>query len=128
MRMKKIRLLLVAALVVVVALFVAYRIVNRAPAEELPLEARVLAIMEDGGCLSCHSAEPELPFYASLPVAKSVVMKDVEEGYRAYDIEPFISALRPSVNIILALEIDIGRLHIKLFKRNLHPSLYPRQP
>ena len=107
MRMKKIRLLLVAALVVVVALFVAYRIVNRAPAEELPLEARVLAIMEDGGCLSCHSAEPELPFYASLPVAKSVVMKDVEEGYRAYDIEPFISALR---NGEMPRPVDVAKI------------------
>ncbi len=94
MNMKKLKLLLGVTLAVVALLVAAYRIVNRVPAAELPLEQRVLAILEDGGCLSCHSANPELPFYASLPLAKSVVMKDVDEGYRAYDIEPLMEALR----------------------------------
>ncbi|MBO5672448.1 MAG: heme-binding domain-containing protein [Alistipes sp.] len=92
--MKKIRLFLVMALIVAVSLFVAYRLSNNAPAENLPEEARVLAVLEEGGCLSCHSANPELPFYAKLPVAGKVVMKDIEDGYRAYDIEPLMEALR----------------------------------
>ena len=92
--MKKFRLFLVMALIVAVSLFVAYRLANNAPAEDMPQEARVLAVLEEGGCLSCHSANPVLPFYANLPVAGKVVMKDVEEGYRAYDIEPLMEALR----------------------------------
>jgi cytochrome c peroxidase len=92
--MKKFRLFLVMALIVAVSLFVAYRLANNAPSEDMPQEARVLAVLEEGGCLSCHSANPVLPFYANLPVAGKVVMKDVEEGYRAYDIEPLMEALR----------------------------------
>ena len=92
--MKKFRLFLVMALIVAVSLFVAYRLANNAPAEDMPQEARVLAVLEEGGCLSCHSANPVLPFYANLPVAGKVVMKDVDEGYRAYDIEPLMEALR----------------------------------
>ena len=82
------------ALIIAVSLFVAYRLANNAPAADMPAEARVLAVLEQGGCLSCHSANPELPFYAKLPVAGDVVMKDIEDGYRAYDIEPLMEALR----------------------------------
>lgn len=105
--MKKFRLLLIATLVVAVALVVAYRLVNTTPNEDLPLEKRVLAILNDGGCLSCHSANPDLPFYASLPVAKSVVMKDVDEGYRAYDIEPLMEALRSGT---LPNPVDVAKV------------------
>ncbi|MBQ3536527.1 MAG: heme-binding domain-containing protein [Alistipes sp.] len=91
--MKKIRLLLVVSPFILTALFVAYKLVNSAPSEALPLEARVVKILEAGGCESCHTADPVLPFYAELPVAGEMVKKDVEEGYRAYDIAPFMEAL-----------------------------------
>ena len=92
--MKKLRQIFIALPFVIAALLVAYLVVNSAPSESLPLEARALQIIEAGGCESCHTAEPELPFYAQLPVAGDVVMKDVEEGYRAYDIAPLMKSLR----------------------------------
>ena len=84
----------IAALVAAAALLVVYRAVNRVPAENLPQNERVLAIFEDGGCLSCHSADPEIPFYAKLPVAGKIIMKDIDSGYRAYDMEPFMETLK----------------------------------
>ena len=83
-------LLLVAA----AAMLVTYRAVNRVPSEELPAAERVEVIFEDGGCLSCHSADPKLPFYAKLPVAGKIVMKDIDSGYRAYDMTKFMEDLR----------------------------------
>ena len=83
-------LLLVAAAVSVVV----YRAVNRVPSAELPLDEQVLQIFDDGGCLSCHSADPVLPFYAKMPIAGRIVMKDIDSGYRAYDIEPVMKALK----------------------------------
>ncbi len=76
------------------AMIVTYRAVNRVPAEDLPQAERVLKIFEDGGCLSCHSADPEIPFYAKLPVAGKVIMKDIDSGYRAYDMEKFMTDLK----------------------------------
>ena len=64
---KLVRLLAVALLVAVAAMVVVYRAVNRVPSSELPVNEQVLAIFEDGGCLSCHSADPKIPFYAKLP-------------------------------------------------------------
>ena len=84
----------VAALVAAAMAVVIYRSVNRVPSPDLLQYERVYAIFEDGGCLSCHSADPKIPFYAKLPVAGKIVMKDIEEGYRAYDMEKFMQDLK----------------------------------
>ena len=88
------RLCVVALLVAAAAIVVVYRSVNRLPSADLPQYEQVYRIFEDGGCLSCHSESPEVPFYAKLPVAGKIVMKDIDSGYRAFDIEPFMEALK----------------------------------
>lgn len=80
-------------LVAAAAMTLVYRLVNRLPDADLPDNLQVLEIFEEGGCLSCHSADPEVPFYAKMPVAGKIVMKDIDSGYRAFDIEPFMDAL-----------------------------------
>ena len=86
--------LLVWSLVLVALLLAVYRITNRAPSASLAQTERVLKILEDGGCLNCHSAEPKLPFYASLPVVGDVVVTDSKEGYKMFDCQPLIDALK----------------------------------
>ena len=90
---KLVRIFVVALLVVAAAMVVVYRAVNRVPSAELPVNEQVLAIFEDGGCMSCHSADPKVPFYAKLPVAGKIIMKDIDSGYRAFDIEPLMKDL-----------------------------------
>ena len=51
-------LLLVAA----AAMTLVYRLMNQLPSADLPANIQVLEIFEDGGCLSCHSADPKVPF------------------------------------------------------------------
>ena len=86
--------LIIAALLVLVGGFITYRAMLTVPSAEMTPEARVLAILEEGGCVSCHTANPKVPFYAHIPVAGDMVMKDIEEGYRAYDIEPAMAKLK----------------------------------
>ena len=43
-------------------------------------------IITDAGCLRCHTSTPDLPFYASMPVAGKIVMEDVSKAYRAFDM------------------------------------------
>ncbi len=88
-------LLLVAAAVMVVV----YRAVNKVPSADLPQYEQVYKIFEDGGCLSCHSADPKLPFYAKMPVAGKIVMADIDSGYRAYDMKPFMDALKVDAEV-----------------------------
>lgn len=93
---KLLKTLLLVALALVVVLFVIYRVLLSlsAPSQELAPDARVAAILENSGCLSCHTANPELPFYADVPVAGKLVKDDIEAGYRAFDITPLMEALK----------------------------------
>ena len=104
------RNLLIVALAFVVVLFAIYRVMvsGSTPSEELALDARVTAILEDGGCVSCHTANPELPFYANLPVAGKLVKQDAADGYRAFDIAPLMEALRSGVtpNVVDVAKVE----------------------
>ena len=91
---KLVRWCAVLLLVVAAAMVVVYRAVNKVPSADLPQYEQVYKIFDDGGCLSCHSADPKLPFYAKLPVAGDIVMADIDSGYRAYDMKPFMEALQ----------------------------------
>ena len=93
--MKKLfRLGLALALPVAAILVIVYKVVNQAPSPDLPQCEQVLQILDEGGCISCHSADPKVPFYAKMPVAGKIVMKDIDSGYRAYDITKFMEELK----------------------------------
>lgn len=117
------RNLLIVALALIVVLFVIYRVVLSCstPNEELALDARVEAILEEGGCLSCHVAEPEMPFYANVPVAGNLVKRDIEEGYRAFDITPLVEALQagtmPSV-------VDVAKVERVILDKSMPEAKY----
>jgi cytochrome c peroxidase len=83
---------------------VVYRAVNQVPAADLPENERVYEIFADGGCLSCHSAEPDLPFYSEFPVIGDMVKKDAAEGYRAFDMTGFMEAVKAG-DVVNAAEL-----------------------
>lgn len=103
-RTSKILLGLVALIAV---LAVVYRAVNKAPSADMPAEEQLLQILTEGGCVDCHSASPELPFYAKLPVAKALIGKHVEDGYASFDVVPFMDALR---NGTAPCEVDLAKV------------------
>ena len=90
--------LLYSALVIAIVAVAVFRFMDRVPSAELPLNERVEAIFDKGGCLMCHSANPELPAYFSLPVVGDVMKKDITEGYRAFDMEPMWQMLLSGKN------------------------------
>ena len=95
-KQKRGQFLIGVAMLLIVCGWVTYRVMtaNSTPSKELAPEARIVAILENGGCISCHSANPELPFYANIPVAGDMVKADIEEGYRAFDIEDVMAKLK----------------------------------
>ncbi len=84
-------IILMLAVVLVVGTVYAY--LNRPPAEDLSRTEQVVQILDKGGCLDCHSAEPELPFYFKMPVADKIMRQDIDSGFRAFNIEPLMKAL-----------------------------------
>lgn len=80
--------------VAVVALAVIYRAVNVAPDKDAAVSEQMLQVIEDGGCVDCHTSEPNLPFYSTWPIAKTLIAKHIEDGCKAFDIEPMIASLQ----------------------------------
>ncbi len=99
--------IMLGAVAVVAAAAICYRAVNQAPDASLPLNKQALAIMDDGGCVSCHSADPQLPFYANIPGAKGIIREDIDKGYAAFDIEPMLTAVREGQAIN---EVDLAKV------------------
>ena len=89
----------VGLLVTAAAMVTIYRAVNRVPSPSLPANERVHIIFTDGGCLDCHSADPDLPFYADFPVIGKMVKQDAAEGYRAFDMTGFMADLKADKEI-----------------------------
>ena len=119
---KLVRWCAVVLLVAAAAMVVVYRAMNRVPSADLPLNEQVLQIFDDGGCLSCHSADPKVPFYAKMPVAGKIVMKDIDSGYRAYDIEPVIEALKIDAEVSA---VDLAKIEkVVLDDRMPMPKYY----
>ena len=92
--MKKSTKLMVALLVIVAALAVTYRLMNRVPSADLEANAQMQQIITDAGCLRCHTSNPDLPFYANMPVAGKIVMEDVSKAYRAFDMTRMAADLK----------------------------------
>ena len=105
--MKKTSKILLGGAVFVVGLAVIYRAVNTAPDSSLPINEQMTQIMNDGGCVFCHTEKPDLPFYAKLPVASSLIGNHVEEGYKAFDIEPMMKALAEGKAVN---EVDLAKV------------------
>ena len=70
-------------------------------------DARVMKIMDNGGCAECHIADPKLPFYANWPIARTIITKDIVDGYKAFDIAPMMEAISngKAVN-----EVDLAKV------------------
>ena len=100
-------MIVLGAIGAVVVLAIVYRAVNRAPSADLPVNEQLEKVLADGGCASCHSANPQLPFYANLPLADNLIGQHVKDGYVSFDIAPFIEALQ---NETAPNEVDLAKV------------------
>lgn len=100
-------MIVLGAIGAVVVLAILYRAVNRAPSADLPVNEQLEKVLADGGCASCHSANPQLPFYANLPLADNLIGQHVKDGYVSFDIAPFIEALQ---NGTAPNEVDLAKV------------------
>lgn len=105
--MKRGSKIILSVLAVVIVLCVVYRLVNKAPSADLESNAQMEQIVASSGCISCHSADPKLPFYANFPVAGKLVQEDVRLGYRSFDMAPMMEALKNGRKIN---EVDLAKV------------------
>ena len=112
---------MILLLTVAVAVSTIYTIMNRPPEASLSLSEQTLEILEEGGCLACHSSDAELPFYANFPVAGDLVKKDVSDGYRAFDITPLMAALSSGAE---PNPVDVAKVEKVAFDKRMPQAKY----
>ena len=105
--MKQSSKIIVGAAIGVAALAIAYRAVNQAPDASLPINEQMTQILNDGGCVFCHTANPDLPFYAEWPVADQLIGRHVRDGYQSFDIAPMMEALSSGQAVN---EVDLAKV------------------
>lgn len=105
--MKKRTKIIFSVLVVAAVLAATYRVVNRPPSASLESSAQMEEIIASSGCMACHTANPELPFYASLPVAGKLVKEDARLAYRSFDMTPMLEALKKGEKVS---EVDLAKV------------------
>lgn len=60
-------------------------------------------------CLTCHSSHPQLPWYASLPIAKQIISHNIEEAREEVDLEKalFTPGKLPSPKLLKHIQSEI---------------------
>lgn len=119
--MKKSSKLLLCLVALIAILAVTYRAVNWAPSTDLTASEQVLEVMTDGGCLFCHSADPKLPFYADLPIARNLIGKHIADGYASFDMQPFMAAMQ---NGTAPGEVDLAKVEQTVADGSMPPASY----
>lgn len=116
--MKKIFLSIGVLLLAGTLVFAYQRHADTKKLESLTLNEQVKFILTSNRCLDCHSQNPELPFYASLPVAKGIIEKDVKDGYRYLNLENVINDID---NGKLPGEVDLAKIEQSVINRSMPP-------
>lgn len=84
-------------------------------------DSDINAILTKHGCDYCHTQSAELPFYASLPVAKQLMQYDIKTGSRHFDLNPTLNALRQDGAVP---EVDLAKMEAVLQSGEMPPLRY----
>lgn len=85
------------------------------------LNNRVLGIMREKGCDYCHTISSDLPFYASLPIARQLMEYDMALGYKSFSLEPVKHSLLEDSP---APQTDLSKIEWVMEHQTMPPTRY----
>ena len=92
--------IIIAFCVAVAAWAAGYVIVgNSSDIPEGSTSQKALYVLEEAGCVMCHSKNAKPPFYANFPIAGSLVKADMQMGLRSYDITDTVGAIKTGAKV-----------------------------
>ena len=91
------------------------------PTQQNAVAKAAFDVLREARCDYCHTKGADLPFYFKLPVASSLMQKDLDQGLRHFRMEPVIAAFQkgdaPS-------EEQLARIEEVITQNRMPPSLY----
>lgn len=109
--------IILTAIILMTCAAITYRMVNQVPSAAWGSDKQMEQLLTDGGCASCHTTNPKLPFYAKFPFVGSLVERDAADGYRSFDIEPMNRAVSSGKTVG---EVDLAKVE-KVFEEGTMP-------
>lgn len=86
---------------------------------------QVASILRENGCMACHSATAEMPFYGKLPLIGPVVEADMVEGTRYVDFTALLKALEENGQVD---EADLAKMEDAALSGSMPPAKYSHMP
>lgn len=86
---------------------------------------QVASIIRNNGCLECHSATANVPFYGKLPLIGPVVQADMKEGTHYLDLTDMLTALD---NAQPVSEVDLAKVENTALSGTMPPVKYYAMP
>lgn len=84
-------------------------------------DKQVAAIIRDNGCMECHSAGAEKPFYASFPIIGPQVVADMKEGTQYLDLTAMLNALETGQPVS---QVDLAKLENTALSGSMPPTKF----
>lgn len=85
------------------------------------LTTQAFEVLNGNGCQYCHTSSSELPFYASLPVARQLMEKDIEMAQRQFNIESLLANVQQGRPVS---EVDLAKIESVMEDGAMPPNLY----
>ena len=86
---------------------------------------QVVSILQKNGCLDCHSATAQLPFYGKFPLIGSTIKADIKDGTNYVDFTSLIDALNTGKPVS---EVDVAKLEEAALSGSMPPKKYYLMP
>jgi cytochrome c peroxidase len=86
--------IILGLLIISAAIVITFRAINQEPTQNMLLDAKVVAIFDNSGCVVCHSENPTLPFYSKWPLIGGKIKRDALNALESIDLEPSFEAIK----------------------------------
>ncbi len=113
---------IIIAVVPIIAIAAFLTISNSPHIPQGSLDNQALHVLDEAGCVLCHSKNAKLPFYAKIPIVNIPIKKDISEGLKYFDITEAIKDIqkgKPANETVLAkieYAVNNGSMPPSLFK------------
>lgn len=101
--MKKLLLTFIAVLAIAAVSIAVYRFGFRKTIPDAPVSEQVVAILKQNDCLVCHTSNPDMPFYTSMPVVGEMLNGHVTAATRFTDLATKIENIDEIDEVTLAM-------------------------
>lgn len=119
--MSKLSKSIIGVLLLAATLIITFRAIDHEPVDDLSFQGKTVAIIENSGCMVCHSEDPKLPWYNNVPLIGNKIRNDSKKGLSSINLRPYYESVLEAGLIDKNAAIRIDSV---LISRTMPPTSY----